>query len=156
MNKIDPLQFGEAILYRGEYFDDCARTDDPLGRWKAGDMIELKGPTYHWLLNGLFAMTPWEVLDQADRQNNAISGSGRRDVYLVAEIGAVEDLKFLLQNLDNIDIFHFAPVTPVVPKRPRKSLFLWGDGENGLGQTDDGRCLAAAEHRFVGAHRCAN
>jgi hypothetical protein len=130
VNPNNPLQPGQAILYHGEYYDDCAQQDDPQGRWKAGDMIEFKGDSY-----SPFIPYPWwrkreAFLGQASRQNAGVEGTGRRDVYLVNELAAVELIKELLYENTNIDVFH-VPIDPSFNARgskPQKtSFFLRGN-----------------------------
>ena len=90
-------------------------------------MIEFKGGSYSWLIT-----QPWwkedGFLSQARRQNAGVEGTGRRDVYLVNELAAVELIKGLLNKYKNIDVFHL-PIDPTFDaggSKPRKFSFVPG------------------------------
>lgn len=105
INPDNPLKLGQAIFYHGYYYDDCARHDDPLGRWKAGDMIEFKGPSYAGFIGQSFWAGADGFMTQARNQNGGVEGTGRRSVWLFQEPGAVQRAQEAFKGLHNIDVF---------------------------------------------------
>ena len=106
VNGKDAIPPGFGVPYHGVMNDDCAKHDDPQGRWKAGDMIEFKGTGKFSYFFTKYWFDGQGIIGQGARQEAAVAGTGRKNAWLIDDGDAVDDFKLILDDYKSINVFH--------------------------------------------------
>src|SRR5579859_1250103 len=104
-HQITGLPPGMAVTLNGVIFDGCRESD--------GTMLEAKGPGYEWpLLAYGFYRDDYQgkkaIMVQAERQNNAVEGTGRKVEWYFAERSVADHFReaFKVEGFTNITVIY--------------------------------------------------